>query len=235
MTSKVVSGILLKAGDGQEPIPVPVTDHVSISEYVGGHFDAVTENYKASEFLLETDDEFTAVGYCHDEGLIIGLPLNKLATMVFRRELRGDVVVVSGTSPTGEYDGDNYDVPVWFSNEIFSGALTLAVDAVNLRAQFVTEALRRCVSEGLMDPEMIDAIEEMMNLGVGGSLDSEEITLVNEVLDVASKYHLARLLGMPAVSEEKLGLIDKMTDMMYDGWEVTDEAIAKFLEENGGN
>ena len=235
MTSKVVSGILLKAGDGQEPIPVPVTDHVSISEYVGGHFDAVTENYKASEFLLETDDEFTAVGYCHDEGLIIGLPLNKLATMVFRRELRGDVVVVSGTSPTGEYDGDNYDVPVWFSNEVFSGALALAVDAVNLRARFVTEALRRCVSEGLMDQEMIDAIEEMMNLGVGGSLDSEEITLVNEVLDVASKYHLARLLGMPAVSEEKLGLIDKMTDMMYDGWEVTDEAIAKFLEENGGN
>lgn len=234
MSTKVVSGILLKAGDGQEPMPVPVTDHRSIQQYVGGHFDVVTEQYHASEFMLETDDEFTAVGYCHDEGILLGLPLNKLATMVFRRELRGDVVIVSGTSPKGEYDGDNHEVPTWFSDEVFSGTLSQAVNEVDMRAQFITDALRRCVSEGLMEDETIGAMKQAMMLGATGRLSADEIMMVSTVLDTASKYHMARLMGMPPLSEEQLRQIDEFAEMADAKWDVTDEAIAKFLEESEG-
>lgn len=235
MSSKVVSGILLKAGDGQEPMPVPVTDHVSISEYVGGHFDVVTERYVASEFLLESDDEFIAVGYCHDEGIILGLPLNKLATMVFRRELRGDVVVVSGTSPTGEYDGYNHELPEWFAQEVFGGRLSEAVSVADARSRFLSDALRRCHDEGLLDSDMLSAIQQVMIIGIGGGvLSDDDIGVVNDVLTMASKYHMARLLGMPRLTDEQVKMVNDITEMMDAEWEVSDEALAKFLEENGG-
>lgn len=236
MSTKVVSGILLKAGDGQEPMPVPVTDHLSIQQYVGGHFDVVTETYRASEFLLESDDEFVAVGYCHDEGILLNMPLNKLATMVFRRELRGDVVIVSGTSPDGKYDGDNHEMPEWFSQEVFGGRLSEAVTQADERAHFVSDALRRCHDEGLMDGDMLDAIQHVMILGVGGGvLSDDEIQLVNEVLAMATKYHMARLMGMPKFTDEQIKMVDDLTEMMDTEWNVSDEALAKFLEENGGN
>jgi predicted transcriptional regulator len=43
-------------------------------------------------------------------------------------------------------------------------------------------------------------------------------------------------MGMPRFSDDLLSRIDELTDMMEasDKWEVTDEAIAQFLAENGG-
>jgi hypothetical protein len=232
--SKTISGILLKAEDGSEPMPIPVGDHTTIQQYVGGWFDCVQATYKASQFLLETGDEFVAIGYVHDEGIILGLPLNKMATLMFRRELYGDVVVVSGTSPKGEYDGDNYDVPSWFSDHVFGGALAEATQELDDKASFMRDALLRSVKEGLLDKQTASDLVTAMS--EAPSLDEDETRVIQEILDMVTKYHVARIMGMPRFSDDLLSRIDELTDMMEasDKWEVTDEAIAQFLAENGG-
>lgn len=232
--TKSISGILLKAEDGAEPMPIPVTDHKSIHEYVGGWFDCVQTTYKAEQFMAETDDEFIAVGYVHDEGAINGMPLNKMATLMFHREVYGDVVVVSGTSPKGVYDGDNYDVPVWFSDAVFSGSLRSTVDELDSQAHFLKDALLRAVREGLLENDL--AANLVVAMGEADQLDEESLGMVEMILDTVGKYHAARLAGMPAFSKELLDRASDIADMMMavDEWEVTDEAIAEFLSESDG-
>lgn len=74
--------------------PIPLGDHTTIHEQVGGWFDCV-----ATDRL---------VGYVHDEGLLIGLPLNPIATALFGRVLVGNCVVYSSLNAKGKYDGDNH-------------------------------------------------------------------------------------------------------------------------------
>jgi hypothetical protein len=51
------------------------------------------------------------VGYVNDEGLLIGLAPNIIASVLFGRPLVGNVVVLGALNDEGEYDGDNHDVP----------------------------------------------------------------------------------------------------------------------------
>lgn len=69
--------------------------------YVGGYIDCV-----------RGDD---IVGYVNDEGIIMGLEHNLVASYIFKRHLFGDVVVVGAYSKDGEYDGANHDIPSWLS------------------------------------------------------------------------------------------------------------------------
>lgn len=71
--------------------------HIIIGEHVGGHFDVVRRE--------------TVVGYVHDEGLLIGLPLNPKASVLFNQYLVGNCVVVGCLNAKGTFDGDDYDVP----------------------------------------------------------------------------------------------------------------------------
>ena len=68
-----------------------------ISEIVGGYFD-IARNYNKN-----IDAEVCA--YVHDEGLIIGLPVNVLASMIIGQYLVGDAVIVGKTDSEG-YDTD---------------------------------------------------------------------------------------------------------------------------------
>jgi hypothetical protein len=97
-----VAGALLPAGINANIEPAIVSGLESIQTYVGGTIDAVRQ---------ELPDGTVLVGYVHDEGLLLDLPVNWYASALFLRELRGPVVLVSGTSPSGDYDGENYDVP----------------------------------------------------------------------------------------------------------------------------
>ena len=74
--------------------PIPLGDHTTIHEQVGGWFDCVTTE--------------SLVGYVHDEGLLIGLQLNPIATALFGRILVGNCVVYSHLNDKGEYDGDSH-------------------------------------------------------------------------------------------------------------------------------
>ena len=68
--------------------------HTVINELVGGWFDCVN------------DWEMGVTAYVHDEGLLIDLPTNNIASLLFRRVLAGDVVLV------GIADDEGYDTNV---------------------------------------------------------------------------------------------------------------------------
>lgn len=81
-------------------VETPSTDALYfIQEAVGGYIDAVRGE--------------DIVGYVNDEGLLMGLPHNALASIIFGRYLVGNVLVVGSFSEEGEYDGADYDIPVW--------------------------------------------------------------------------------------------------------------------------
>ena len=71
-----------------------------IHSVVDGYFDCVRPNDMARGF----------VGYVHDEGLLLGLEPNAMASAVFGKFLVGNCVIVGAISDTGEYDGDNHNL-----------------------------------------------------------------------------------------------------------------------------
>lgn len=110
----MTTGLVLYADPTKEPEPILLSEQDSlqaIQERVGGLIDAV----KHVAVNQDTDEQMVLVGYINDEGLLLKLPMNPLASIVFNRELVGDVVLVSGTNPeSGAYDGENYDLPMDF-------------------------------------------------------------------------------------------------------------------------
>jgi hypothetical protein len=82
-------------------------------------FDVVTQQiYKDGSVL---------VGHVNDEGHLHGLPINPTATAVFGQILAGDILVMSGTDPKGDYDGDCYSVTDWQTHVVMGTAGILNV------------------------------------------------------------------------------------------------------------
>lgn len=79
-------------------------------------------------------------GYVNDTGLIDGLPLNTIASILFGQVICGDVILFGSYSPEGEYDGDEYDIPEWV--------------AVHVKKQF---SLWQANTDARTDREEIDA------------------------------------------------------------------------------
>lgn len=75
-------------------------DSFSINELVGGWFDAVTS----------TDTTVDLVGYVHDEGLLLGLPMNPVATALFGKIIVGPCVVFRCVNEKNKYDGEDYSL-----------------------------------------------------------------------------------------------------------------------------
>ena len=71
-----------------------------IHSVVDGYFDVVRPNDTARGF----------VGYVHDEGLLLGLEPNAIASAVFGKFLVGNCVIVGAINDAGEYDGDNHNL-----------------------------------------------------------------------------------------------------------------------------
>lgn len=103
----MAKGIIIKTTGEVEPFSV-TDDYRSISEAVGGLIDSVS------------DHESNLVGYVHDEGLLIGLAPNVVASSLFGRPLVGDCVVFGLTDANGIYDGENHDIPEEFLTDDFS-------------------------------------------------------------------------------------------------------------------
>lgn len=77
-----------------------------IHSVVEGWFDCVSP--------FSTDPSTKAldiVGYVHDEGLLLGLQPNAIASALFGRFLVGRCVVVGTLNADGQYDGASHDVP----------------------------------------------------------------------------------------------------------------------------
>lgn len=101
--STMVSAVFLPAGVGVQPEPMLVTDYTDLQQAVGGLFDVVSTDMNTEGVSI--------VGYINDEGIMLGLEMNYLASNLFKRELYGNCVIVWGLNDEGVYDGDNHDVP----------------------------------------------------------------------------------------------------------------------------
>lgn len=110
-------------------VELPENNHASeINRLVGGWFDCVSRH------------GYTA--YVHDEGLLIGLRPNNAATLLTGQVLVGDVVLVGNLSPTGEYDGEDYELPEELVSEAFLVMCTAVNMDENLTAELTPEAER---------------------------------------------------------------------------------------------
>lgn len=78
-----------------------------IRQIIGGWFDCVN------------NEEIGVVGYVHDEGLLIDLPANVVASLLFGQPLAGDCVVIGAYNEQGEYDGENHDIPSQLTGDTF--------------------------------------------------------------------------------------------------------------------
>jgi hypothetical protein len=100
-----MKAVLVKTSGEVTTIDLPRDGaHTVIHELVGGWFDCVN------------DYEMGVTAYVHDEGLLIDLPTNNIASLLFRRVLAGDALLV------GIADDEGYDtnVPSDFMTEHFA-------------------------------------------------------------------------------------------------------------------
>ena len=152
----MAKAILIQAGVGGDVIPVDVNGYKEIQDKVGGLFDVVRQ---------QVNDDIVAVGYVHDEGLLLDLDMNWVASALFMREIRGDVVVVNGYSPNGEYDGDDYDLPLAFIDYMKTTFLARVAEKYN-ESVMVTAILEQAIEMGIMtDAEVDEWLNELSRIG----------------------------------------------------------------------
>jgi len=143
-----MSKALLISTDGQHrQIDLPTEDSYEVlRDLIGGLLDTVTSPNGA------------VVGYLHDEGLLIGLPVNTVASMLFSRPLVGNVVLVGGLSPDGEYDGENHDLPEPFFRQDYLAYLS----QVSTDEELIT-TIQGHISEMDFAPQVYALTDEQMN------------------------------------------------------------------------
>lgn len=139
------------------------TAHLAIQEIVGGWFDCV-RNYDSDEPTNQI------VGYIHDEGLLIGLPINYVASALFARPLVGDCVIVGALSEQGEYDGENHDLPEAFLTSDFA---TLAKEVHN--DPQVRGVVEREVTNIDLNPKVVPMSDEQFEAWLLGKLSEADI------------------------------------------------------------
>ena len=148
----MTSAVLLKADAEQKPEAVLLgggdTDRVSeIQAKVGGVFDAVRRDAIDTSGATKS---FQIVGYVHDEGRILNLPLNAMATMLFEQNIFGDVVLVSATNPeTNETDGEDYDIPLEFTKYLIEHLYDEMRESLAF-SKFASLAVAKAVADGVV-------------------------------------------------------------------------------------
>jgi hypothetical protein len=175
--SKQVAGAFMPSGIGKEIEPVMVGEYTHIQSLVGGAFDCVTTKVGGN----------IIVGYVNDEGLLIGLEQNWFASALFERNLVGPCVIVSGESPSGECDGDNYDLPENFFQFLTTKFTEHVAETYN-EATTATIVLTLAQKFGLATEEELDLLvskmgEEMNGGGGDGEAMQMLIDLTNTVND----------------------------------------------------
>ena len=153
---------MLPSGVGNEIEPALVGAVESSQHYGGGCIDAVR---------TELEDGTVIVGYCHDEGLLLGMETNWFASALFNRQLAGPVVLVSGTSPSGEYDGENYDLPETYYEYLTTQFTKRVADTYN-ETMIMTAGLALAKHVGLLDDaEMLLLDEQLERASTGDDAD----------------------------------------------------------------
>jgi hypothetical protein len=172
--SKLTVGLFLPKGAQVEPEPIFIEDYKSIQQAIGGAFDVVVTDLGKEDVSI--------VGYVHDEGLLLDLELNYLATNLFQRELRGDCVIVWGLSPNGEYDGDNHDIPEWITDFIMKDLVVSTAGNYNM-ASILSDVCKYAISCKLA------SIDEVVKIA-----DALHTSAVNKTVDYEAEKKLSVIL-----------------------------------------
>jgi hypothetical protein len=163
--SNLVSGLFLPSGTCVAPEPILVDGYKDIQKLVGGNFDCVSTNVGRDDVSFE--------GYVHDEGLLIGLEYNYLASALFGRDLVGDCVLLWGLSPDGERDGENYDMPTEMVESIETELLEGVAIAYNASV-VVSAIMELAIHAGLVSKsEASRIIHELHEASVNGTDNTE--------------------------------------------------------------
>lgn len=147
--STITAGLLLPAGSNVSPEPIFVEDYKSIQNLVGGAFDAVRTDMG--------HDQVALVGYVHDEGMLIPLEYNYIATALFKQNIFGDCVVVWGLDENGVYDGENHDIPEFMVNFLSEELMESVANSYNLSSE-IAYALEYAVEFGIGDEDEINML-----------------------------------------------------------------------------
>lgn len=173
----LTAGIFLPSGVGATPEPVIVDGVNSIQEQVGGVFDAVRTSFPSEKGT----GEGVLVGYIHDEGLLLDLDMNWLASAVFKQEIRGNCVVVCGTNAEGEYDGDDHDVPERVADVLLTRLVVDVAEAYNM-STMAAVAIRSALDAGIItEQEYMDHVDQLDRSIEGGEMTTETIEFLEKV------------------------------------------------------
>lgn len=172
-----VTGLLLGAGVGATVEPVIIDKLETIQGYVGGVIDAVTQ---------QVSKDICAVGYVHDEGLLLDLEMNWIASALFMREIRGPVVLVNGFNKAYEYDGDNHDLPDAFIEYMQTFFLQKVAETYN-ESTIVVAMLEMAVNEGVATDEEVDALMSMLDSVAEGDIETMKV-VAKQLKDVLVSF-----------------------------------------------
>ena len=176
-------GLFLPSGACVEPEPVFFEGHKSLQEHIGGHFDVVRCD-------MGHPEKIAILGYVHDEGLLLDLPMNYLATALFKQHIVGDVVVTWGLSPNGHYDGDDYDFPEEIMDYLQTELLKSTAEAYN-QSTNITLAMAVASSQGFITPEEVYEIAtDLYNSRDNRDEELEKATIdrMNKVLEFVVEF-----------------------------------------------
>jgi hypothetical protein len=171
---KTVKGVLLNAGVGASAESVEVSDLESIQGYVGGLIDAVRQ---------PINDDLYVIGYVHDEGLVLDLEMNWLASALFMKEIRGNVVLVNGNNEVGEYDGHNHDLPEPFIEWIQTNFVRKVAETYN-ESLMLSVMVGFAVDNKLIDREEIQKFfDDTNSYSSGHEITEEEMKTLSDFIN----------------------------------------------------
>ena len=197
-----VHGLLIHSGVGAKVERIQVGELEDIQDRVGGMIDAVRK---------QVSKDIVAVGYVHDEGLILDMEMNWIASALFMQEIRGPVVVVNGLSNDYEYDGDNHDLPDEFITYMQTKFIDKVAETYN-ESKMVQAMLEYAFNKDMMTEDEVTTLLQHLESGVEG--DEESMDYVNREFNRI--YELIE-------EEMTVGATDQLVDEIYD-----------FLRKNGG-
>jgi hypothetical protein len=197
-----VHGLLIHSGVGAKVERIQVSELEDIQDRVGGMIDAVRK---------QVSKDIVAVGYVHDEGLILDMEMNWIASALFMQEIRGPVVVVNGLSNDYEYDGDNHDLPDEFITYMQTKFVDKVAETYN-ESKMVQAMLEYAFNKDMMTEDEVTTLLHYLELGVEGN---------DEAMDYVNR-EFNRVYEM-IEQEMTVGATDQLVDEIYD-----------FLRKNGG-
>lgn len=146
----MATALLIKTTGEVEVTTVPEENGYQVlNELCGGWIDCVRNE--------------DIVGYVNDEGLLIGLDANVLASVLFGRPLVGDVVVLGALSEEGEYDGENHDVPEQYLSDRFR-----EVASALLADEQVTALITATIADIDLTPKVTALTDEEFDAWLNG-------------------------------------------------------------------